>query len=167
MKQARGTRGAIETVLGLISRPALLIDRGGRIRLANVSGARLLGRDRAHIQGALQQAARGDRSERAWRLTPVGGAPLTSGFIAVLDPVDERAPAVAVAVPRRGVAAERWQLTTRQAAVLELVAAGATNATIAEALGIKQRTVEFHLSVIFDKAGVDNRATLIAKLLTP
>lgn len=162
MKQARGAQGAIETVLGLISRPALLIDRGGRIRLANAPGARLLGRNRAHIQGALQQAARGDRSERAWRLTPVGGAPLTSGFIAVLDPVDERAPAAG-----RRAAAERWQLTTRQAAVLELVADGATNATIAEALGIKRRTVEFHLSVIFDKAGVDNRATLIAKLLAP
>src|SRR6185312_10860455 len=85
MKQARGARGAIETVLGLISRPALLIDRGGRIRLANLPGARLLGSNRAHIQGALQLAARGDRSARAWRLTPVGGAPRTSGFIAVLD----------------------------------------------------------------------------------
>ncbi|HXU63857.1 MAG TPA: LuxR C-terminal-related transcriptional regulator [Polyangia bacterium] len=163
MKQARGARGAIETVLGLISRPALLIDRGGRIRLANLPGARLLGSNRAHIQGALQLAARGDRSARAWRLTPVGGAPRTSGFIAVLDPTDDPTPPAA----GRVAVAERWQLTARQAAVLALVADGATNAAVAEALGIKQRTVEFHLSVIFDKAGVDNRATLIAKLLTP
>jgi DNA-binding NarL/FixJ family response regulator len=61
----------------------------------------------------------------------------------------------------------RSRLTARQAEVLDLVAAGSTNAVVAEALGIKERTVEFHLSAIFDKAGVDNRATLIARLLAP
>lgn len=49
--------------------------------------------------------------------------------------------------------------------MLDLVASGATNAAIAEALEIKERTVEFHLSAILDKAAVDNRATLIARLL--
>ena len=59
----------------------------------------------------------------------------------------------------------RWKLTTRQTQVLELVARGLTNDLIAEVLGIGRGTVEFHVSAIFDKAGVSNRATLIARLL--
>jgi DNA-binding CsgD family transcriptional regulator len=63
------------------------------------------------------------------------------------------------------VATERWHLTVRQAEVLRWVAHGLTNVSIAETLGIGDGTVEFHLKIIFDKAGVDNRATLIAKLM--
>lgn len=161
MKRARGARAAIETVLGLISRPALLIDSGGQIRLANWAGERLLARERAQVQAALRRVVGGHTPDFGWRLTAVGGASQTSGFIAVLDP----APAPSFGGASRRAAADRWKLTERQAAVLALVADGATNAAVAEALGIKPRTVEFHLSVIFDKAGVDNRATLIAKLL--
>lgn len=52
-------------------------------------------------------------------------------------------------------------LTTREAEVLELVAGGATNAEIARALCVSQRTVEGHLSRIFAKLGVGRRADLL------
>ncbi len=45
------------------------------------------------------------------------------------------------------------------------MALGLTNADIGLGLEIGESTVEFHLSAIFDKVGVDNRATLIARLL--
>jgi DNA-binding NarL/FixJ family response regulator len=61
-------------------------------------------------------------------------------------------------------ARERWHLTTRQTQVLEQVARGFTNALIADSLGIGEGTVHFHLSAIFDKAGVERRAMLIARL---
>jgi DNA-binding NarL/FixJ family response regulator len=32
-------------------------------------------------------------------------------------------------------------------------------------LNIRETTVEFHLRAVFDKAGVDNRATLVARVL--
>lgn len=57
-----------------------------------------------------------------------------------------------------------WKLTPRQAEVLDLVARGMTNASIADTLQISEGTVEFHVSKILDKAGVENRATLIARL---
>jgi len=58
----------------------------------------------------------------------------------------------------------RWRLTARQTEVLRLVARGFTNVLIAEMLEIGEGTVEFHLHAIFDKAGVDNRATLIVTM---
>lgn len=56
-----------------------------------------------------------------------------------------------------------WKLTLRQAEVLSLLSRGYTNALIGKALGIAERTVEFHVTALFDKAGVDNRTTLISR----
>ena len=40
-----------------------------------------------------------------------------------------------------------------------------TNTGIAEALGIRLGPVEFHISAIFDKVGVNSRAALIATVM--
>ncbi|HVV50699.1 MAG TPA: LuxR C-terminal-related transcriptional regulator, partial [Polyangia bacterium] len=56
-------------------------------------------------------------------------------------------------------------LTARQTEVLELVARGRTNTSLAEPLGVRLGTVEFHISAIFDKVGVSSRAALIATLM--
>jgi DNA-binding NarL/FixJ family response regulator len=49
------------------------------------------------------------------------------------------------------------QLTRREYAVLDLLAAGMTNAQIAEQLSVQESTVKFHLQNIFQKLGVTNR----------
>ena len=53
-------------------------------------------------------------------------------------------------------------LSTREAEVLRLVAAGQTNRAIASALGISERTVDRHVSNIFVKLGVTSRAAATA-----
>jgi DNA-binding CsgD family transcriptional regulator/tetratricopeptide (TPR) repeat protein len=53
-------------------------------------------------------------------------------------------------------------LTRRERQVLRLVAAGATNKAIGEELSISGRTVERHVSNIFDKLGVSSRAAATA-----
>ena len=63
------------------------------------------------------------------------------------------------------VSLRQWNLSARQTEVLELLARGMTNAAIAETLGIAVGTVVFHIAAIFDKAGVNNRAALIASLI--
>jgi DNA-binding CsgD family transcriptional regulator/tetratricopeptide (TPR) repeat protein len=51
----------------------------------------------------------------------------------------------------------------RELEVLRLLAAGSTNRAIAEALGISRRTVDRHVSNIFDKLGVSSRAAATAR----
>jgi len=58
----------------------------------------------------------------------------------------------------------RWGLTPRQGDVLSRLAHGRLNKEIACDLGIHEGTVEIHVTQILRKAGVDNRASLIAKL---
>jgi len=53
-------------------------------------------------------------------------------------------------------------LTAREIEVLRLVAAGRTNRAIAEALSLSEKTVDRHLSNIFDKLGVPSRAAATA-----
>ncbi len=53
------------------------------------------------------------------------------------------------------------QLTTRESAVVRLVARGMTNKTIAGQLGISPRTVEGHLNHVFEKLGILSRTELV------
>ncbi len=93
-------------------------------------------------------------------------APLTppAPLAPLVPPVLANPPAPPRAVVL-GAAVRRWQLTARQGEVLVLVAQGLTNELVADTLGIEKRTVEFHLSPIFDKVGVSNRTTLIARTM--
>lgn len=55
-------------------------------------------------------------------------------------------------------------LTSREVMVAELVARGANNKEIAEALDITERTVKAHLSAIFEKLEVRDRVQLALKM---
>lgn len=57
---------------------------------------------------------------------------------------------------------ERHGLTAREVEVLRLVASGATNRGIAEALVLSEKTVARHLANVFAKLGVSNRAAATA-----
>ena len=52
-------------------------------------------------------------------------------------------------------------LTPRELQVLGLVADGLSNKVIAEALGISDETVKFHLGSIFGKLGASNRTDAV------
>lgn len=56
-------------------------------------------------------------------------------------------------------------LRDREREVAKLAAGGASNAEIAELLGIALRTVRAHLSQVFQKLGVRNRINLMVLLL--
>ena len=62
------------------------------------------------------------------------------------------------------VSAKSLELTRRQQEIAALVAAGLSNKSIAQKLGISVRTVDTHLSHIFARAGVNTRAELTGVL---
>lgn len=70
-----------------------------------------------------------------------------------------RALGAALALPSD---AARPVLTARQIEVLRLVAAGRPNKTIADTLGIAEKTVKAHLAAIFLALGASNRTHAIA-----
>ncbi len=59
---------------------------------------------------------------------------------------------------------EKHGLTPRQIDIAQLVGVGLTNSGIAEKLCISTRTVENHLRAIYEKAGVNNRTSLVYRL---
>jgi HD-GYP domain-containing protein (c-di-GMP phosphodiesterase class II) len=64
-----------------------------------------------------------------------------------------------LAGPKRRVVGPAKMLSEREVEVLRLVAGGQTNREMARALGISEKTVEHHVSHIFDKLGVTSRTS--------
>jgi len=147
------------------------LDAAALQRLAEQPGwtALLVGDDPA----AAARLARGLPPGRAWGLLASEAAPealsaalraldaglaaaspeLVSGLLARLPEED---PANSGELPPE-------PLTERETDVLRLAAQGLTNKQIALALGISEHTVKFHISAIFDKLGVSNRAEAVRK----
>ncbi len=135
-------RAALQTVLDAFRVPALVVGRRGELVCANQTG-------RAFFDG---RGLTPDLSSRHWEVRALAGAGACDWSLVVWRTEKaESAPA------RRG-----WNLTARQREVLGLIARGLSNAGIAESLGIRPGTVEFHVSALFDKVGVNSRAALLA-----
>jgi DNA-binding NarL/FixJ family response regulator len=107
------------------------------------------------IEAALREGARGyllkgaplDEIERAIRAIGRG-----ESFL------DSRIASRVIALSAGG----RARLTEREKEVLRLIAAGRSNKQIATVLKIAERTAKFHVTSIFNKLGVDNRAHAVA-----
>jgi DNA-binding CsgD family transcriptional regulator len=84
------------------------------------------------------------------------------GAATVFELAEQALRARGVRTWRRGAAAK--QLTEREQEIVRLIAAGASNPEIAQQLFLSRKTVERHVSNVFRKAGVRNRAELAAHL---
>jgi pimeloyl-ACP methyl ester carboxylesterase/DNA-binding CsgD family transcriptional regulator len=71
------------------------------------------------------------------------------------------APAAGERIAEPTMPVDLAELTTRENAILRLVARGAANGEIARRLFISEKTVRNHLTNIFDKLGVDSRSKAI------
>lgn len=102
-----------------------------------------------------------DAGAVGYLLKDASTATLHDGVRAAADggsPID---PVVARAVLRaraEQVAAEAAELTPREVQVLQLVADGLLNKRVARALDISEKTVKAHLTKIFQRLGVSDRA---------
>ncbi|MGZ6142183.1 MAG: response regulator transcription factor [Myxococcales bacterium] len=142
-RQAQEIGGALESVPAA----AFVLGRSGAVLHANAAGRAMLDRDRKQVEEQLA----GGGAQRA-RLGPDAGLQL-----AILEEPGDPAPRVAIA-------RDRWQLTARQAQVLELVAQGLSNRRMAATLACSESTVELHVGALLDKAQCESRAQLVARL---
>jgi DNA-binding CsgD family transcriptional regulator/tetratricopeptide (TPR) repeat protein len=65
--------------------------------------------------------------------------------------------------PRRSTLANPYGLTRREQQILDTLATGATNATIAAGLHLSERTVAHHVTAILGKLGASNRVVAIER----
>jgi DNA-binding CsgD family transcriptional regulator len=159
-------QAALEPLLKVIAVPALVLSSEGGILLANDGAHLVLASDKGALPRAFVACVqdRGETPQRlpGWTFTSLGTRGDPIGFLAISHHRELEEPTIE---RRLSYATIRWRLTDRQAEVLALVARGLTNRIIADSLGVRQRTVEFHISRILDKAGAHSRSALIVGIL--
>jgi DNA-binding CsgD family transcriptional regulator len=63
------------------------------------------------------------------------------------------------------LAAQHWGFSARETEILQLLSEGLTNRALAAQLNVTERTIETHLTAMFDKAQVETRTELVARAL--
>lgn len=170
LANARGSDAA-RSALDAAGRFLLSVDATGRVLWATPQAARLLGgisptaddvdfQLPAAIIGWLARASNAESGSHAWI---EGNTRLELTHLGRLRPyahllrLDQVATNDDVALLR-----QRYALTKREAEVLLWVARGKSNKDISGVLKISPRTVNKHLEQVFEKLGVENRASAAA-----
>jgi DNA-binding CsgD family transcriptional regulator len=148
---AAAVLAALEAALEALHVPALIVARRGEIVCSNAAARALVGAG-TYVADWPGPANAVGRAPGRWEVTPIRRA-------------GPRAWSLAILRTSEGPPPPNWKFTTRQTEVLNLVVRGLTNTGIAETLGIRLGTVEFHISAIFDKVGVNSRTALIATVM--
>lgn len=102
------------------------------------------------------------RAQRAWGVLPVEAS--AEELIAAVHALSQGlvVGAPGLLFPSETGAAESGPLTERETEVLGLLARGLANKQIAAALGISEHTAKFHVSSIYAKLNVTNRAEAVS-----
>ncbi len=151
---------AVRAALENIPSAAFIVSIGGAVEQANARGRALLERNRAVVLSALRRAIDDRGADRSFEVSPLLRFGQIIQYLAVQQqPSDFEA-------DRTSVAAHRWQLTPKEARVLGKLVNGQSNKAIAVQIGCAERTVELHVTHIFQRAEVENRSALIAKFWT-
>jgi DNA-binding CsgD family transcriptional regulator len=164
----RRTKASQSQLVGLSDRlnamagPVLFVGMGGEVVRANEEGRKLLQTSGLTARTSLAAIMARNGEAKVWYLMPVHNTRGLIGFLASFRSRSISVPMLSDRTVRQ--AARAWGLTERKRQVLELVARGLPNSIVADTLAIAERTVEFHLSGIFDRAGVESRASLLARL---
>ncbi len=152
---------------------AILVFRNHRLVYANGAARSLRERMRAKYRSELTVVLRdylgslGDKRDVSTTISLLTGQRGEPFYLHVI-PLNTRGTELAVSVRELGTAMgafhERYQLSKREAEVVELVLLGYRNRDIATTLGTAPATIKKHLTHVFDKVGVDTRTQLVARL---
>ena len=112
----------------------------------------------AYVFGALRSGAKG------YVLKGTPGSELAAAIRKVHAGESYVSPALSAKLAEQMLPRSRGSrtLTARELMVLRLMASGLPNRDIANALGITERTVKFHVTAILNRLGADNRTQAVA-----
>jgi DNA-binding NarL/FixJ family response regulator len=137
----------VETLLELQPGACYLVTSSGEVSHANRAGREALSGSRA-ARDELRNALANPRAATGYEVFAVEGGMH-----------------IARATAELSLNISRFRLTPRQAEVARALPTGATNRDIARMLGMSERTVEVHLTAIYERLDVDGRSAAVAKLL--
>lgn len=147
----------LDAALDAVPSAAFVLTPAGALHQSNAAGRRWLEREPTRLR-ALCAAVRG-RAPAEFLVTrvPGGGGALLLVHRDLTARVGERPDA----------AADAWRFTAREREIFACLLEGRSNRAIAAALAIAERTVEAHLTSMFEKAAVESRAALVARACRP
>lgn len=152
---------------------AVLVFRNQKVIYANAAAEQLRDRLRAKYRSELTVLLRDHLKGLGEKLDPATTISLLTGqrgepFYLHVIPLDSRGIDIAVSVRELGTSMGAfrtlYQLSKREAEVVELVLLGYRNRDIALTLGTSPTTIKKHLTHIFDKVGVDTRTQLVSRI---
>ena len=148
---------ALEVAFEALGGAAFLMGPVGAVEHANASGRALLESNPAAVLAALRESVAAPSEAAPYRAMRVEASGLAEHWLLVPNPRNGDVSG------RLGEATRRWGLTPRQSDVLALLARGAGNKAIADALACSNNTVEVHVSALLAKVGAQSRAELVAR----
>jgi len=146
---------ALAAALEAIPSPAFVLRQPGAVLHANERGRAMLAAEHDRVKTFLHNLSPPPRGPSRYALDDAPEHQLV-----VVHDLERDARARLAAVTRR------WGLTPRQSAVLELVAQGDSNRTVAGRLGCSEKTVELHVSALLAKTRCASRSQLVASFWT-
>lgn len=164
---ARGTQAALDAG----GRSLLAVDGAGGVRWSTPAAQAILDRHFADPQtrAALADmlAGRAMTEDHAPCAQPIAGGRVDFVLLTGNGPGEWlfRVQEVTAGAEQR-LLASRHRLTDREAEVLLWISRGKSNREISEILGISPRTVNKHLEQVFEKMGIENRASAAAAAVT-
>jgi DNA-binding CsgD family transcriptional regulator len=160
LQEAQPIRRLLHGAMDACGTPAYLL-RGTAVVHTNPEGGAALASDRRQVLESLRASlGRAVGSDASFKTVQYSDRGLPTYTLAVA-----RQPSSDVG-PRAAALAKRWRLTPRQAQVLAHVAMGRGNRAIADALGCKTATIEFHITSLLERSGCEGRAELVARIWT-
>jgi DNA-binding CsgD family transcriptional regulator len=152
-------RHAFEAALDAYPGEAYVVRGDGRIQFANALAAqRLVGGLCARTRELAEVAARYPAAPDGFEVHPLRSGTAAGRHFLVIR---RDAPDLAARIVER---ARAWKLSARQTEVLRCLAMGDANKEIATRLGGSLRTIEQHVAAILERAKVDTRLRLVARI---
>ena len=148
----------IKGLLNAMPSPAILVNPRGAVPIANERAIEYLAKQACSVELWVKRSP-WESNPNDFEVKTVQISESTPWLLILFSEVEPRK-------TRFEELTVRWGLTSRQKEVLSYLVKGYSNAAIALHLGVKENTIEVHISAIFIKAKCHSRVDLVSTVLS-